>query len=64
MNKTMMTMMCVLAAAGASESTITNLTVRSEKKEREILVTVVLPDAHDGDFVWVQFDCKSKGDKA
>ena len=54
----MMTMMCVLAAAGASASTITNLTVRSEKKEREIPVTVVLPDAHDGDFVWVQFGCK------
>ena len=48
MNRMLLTMACTFAVASASASTITNLTVRSEKMEREIPVTIVLPDAYDG----------------
>lgn len=48
MNRMTMSLVLVLAAAAASASTVTNLTVRSAKMDREIPVTIILPDAYDG----------------
>ena len=48
MDRKTVAMACALAVASASASTVTNLTVKSEKMGRDIPVTVVLPDAYDG----------------
>ena len=37
-----------VAVASASASTVTNLTLRSEKMQKDVPVSVVLPDAYDG----------------
>ena len=48
----MKTLLCclgvALAVASASASTVTNLTLRSEKMQKDVPVSVVLPDAYDG----------------
>ena len=38
----------VFVAVTVEASTLTNLTVRSEKMDKDVPVTVVLPDAYDG----------------
>ena len=48
MNKLMLTLSCAFATAGLTATTLTNLTVRSEKMGRDIPVTIALPDGYDG----------------
>ena len=48
MSRRLMLLVVMFAAMAVEASTVTNLTVRSEKMDKDVPVTVVLPDAYDG----------------